>query len=299
MQFDLKALYQKSLLGGIGGLLGWGLMVLLVHVSGEGAMVYVRAMLMGAVIGLALGACLGMYEGLFRDRSGRRLALGALIGAGIGCLAGMIGLPLGQLIDEIGNHLIFRAIGWGVFGALLGLNEGVARRMPQKMLFGAYGGLIGGLVGGSTYESLNDVFRAMGVGHGTAIAWSGAVGLTLLGMFIGLFMGLVEDLLRAAWLLFTTGRFEGQTRTLDAAKAQTTLGRNETADICILGDPAIARHHARIVAGGGQFFLEAVEGEVRVSHDGRAPFTPITRHALQNGDMLQIGSQRARFLAGR
>ncbi len=294
MKIDLLALYQKTLLGGLGGLFGWLLITLFAGFSSESAfLLYVRVALTGGLIGVAIGAACGGWDGLFRDRSPRRLMRGAGIGAVIGLIGGAVGLVIGEVIFGLaGGGLFPRAIGWGIFGAMIGTNEGVSKRMPQKTRFGAFGGLLGGLIGGSTYEFLATGLQGIGLGRDTSIAVGGAVGLVLLGMFIGLLIGLVEDLLRAAWLLFTTGRFEGQTRTLDPAKSETIVGRSELADICILGDPQMATHHARLIPTGGSFVLEAIDGEIQVNQQ------PVTRHTLADGELIQIGSSRARFQLG-
>ncbi len=301
MRIDVLALYQKSLLGGLGGLFGWGLMTVLVHVStGTTVRLYFKDMLTGALIGLALGACTGAWDGLFRARSLRRIAAGARVGAMLGLVGGLVGLVVGELIFSLaGGGLLPRAIGWGLFGALVGANEGVSKRMPQKTLFGAYGGLLGGLIGGSTYESTAGLLQLVGCERNFAIALGGAVGLVLLGLCVGLMVGFVEDLLRTAWLLFTSGRFEGQTRTLDPRKPATLVGRSELADICILADPAVAAEHARLVWADGGFVLEALGGEVRVKHIAGGEFVPVQRHALSPGDLIQIGSSRARYQTGR
>jgi len=148
------------------------------------------------------------------------------------------------------------------------------------------------LIGGSTYEWLFGIVRLL-FERTTAQAVGGAIGLVLLGMFIGGFVGLVEDLLREAWLVFTSGKLEGQTRTLDATQHVFRIGRSDLAEICILGDANLAAKHARIVAEGGQFVIEAVEGKVQISRDGK--WLSITAEPLRNGDLIQIGSSRAQF----
>jgi hypothetical protein len=299
MRIDRLALYQKSLLGGLGGLVGWGLMSLLVRISTETWIgLTLKALFTGALVGLALGALTGAWDGIFRERSARRLLSGIRVGALLGLVGGMIGLVVGEVIFSLaGGGSLPRAIGWAVFGSLVGAHEGISKRMPQKALFGAYGGLLGGLLGGSTYESLAGMFQMVGVPRGLAVALGGAVGLVLLGMFIGLMAGLVEDLFRAAWLLFTAGRFEGQTRTLDPRKGTTTLGRSELSDICLLADPQITAQHARIVYQNGGFAVEAVDGEVNFSRGG-SKFQPVQNQTLQAGDMIQLGASRARFQTG-
>jgi hypothetical protein len=293
MRIDWLALYQKSLLGGLGGLFGWALLAWFAPAS-QG--VYATALVNGALVGLALGGCCGAWDGLFRNRGPRRAVTGAAIGAGVGLAGGVVGLTVGQITyDVAGGGLPPRAVGWALFGAAVGANEGLARRMPSKVLYGSYGGFLGGLVGGSTYEWVSG--RALALfARENALAVGQAVGLVLLGLFVGAFMGLVEDLLRAAWLVFTAGRLEGQTRTLDPKKAATRIGRSETADICILGDRQLAPQHARILCAGGAFVVEAVDGPVLHGQAGR--LTPVARQALAGGDVIQVGASRAQFHVG-
>ncbi len=295
MKVDVVALYQRSLLGGLGGLVGWLLVTLLVPVDSGTVL---RTLMTGALIGLALGACCGAYEGLFRERSPKRVMRGSAVGGGIGLIGGIVGLVIGEFIFAIaGGGLFSRAIGWGVFGGLIGTNEGVSRKMPQKAAFGAYGGFLGGLFGGSTYQFLaTGASRWLGFSRDSGLAIGGAVGLVLLGMFIGCLIGLVEDLLRSAWLLFFSGKYEGQTRTLDPSKRVTTLGRSELTDICLLGDPEIAAEHAKIVVDGGKFVLEPVGGEVLAGAQGK--LQSVQSYSLAPGDFIQIGSVRARFQSG-
>lgn len=300
MKIDWLAMYQKSLLGGLGGLLGWALLALFVAPSGNE---FLDALIRGALVGLPVGAACGIWDGLFRNRSSKRMVIGAAVGAAIGLAGGAAGLLLGQLLSYVGRQvttaagweLMVRALGWGLFGAAVGMGDGIARRMHFQTLAGAYGGFLGGLVGGSTYQWIAD--RAEQIfSRGTAVAVGGAVGLVLLGLFVGAFMGLVEDLLRAAWLVFTSGRLEGQTRTLDPAKAVTRIGRSDGAEICILADPKLAPVHARITATGGRFAIEAVDGQVL--HGSGPKLAPVTQQPLSAGDMIQLGGNRAQFFVG-
>ena len=150
-------------------------------------------------------------------------------------------------------------------------------------------------MGGSTYEWLYGMCRIVLPRH-LSQAVGGAIGLVLLGLFVGAMIGLVEDLLRAAWLLFLNGRLEGQTRTLDPLKQITMIGRSELSEVCIMGDPGISSRHAKIVSEGGEFVLEPVEGQVQLDRAGTR--LPITRELLKTGDVMLIGAQRIRFLTG-
>lgn len=293
MNIDYRGLYQRSLLGGLGGLIGWALITVFGFSSSS---VYLMDLWTGALVGLSMGICSGAWDGIFRTHSARRTIQGAGTGAAIGVLGGMAGLVLGEVIHSIsGGGLIFRALGWAIFGALLGINEGLSRRMTTKMAFGAYGGFLGGLMGGSTYEWLFGICRLI-LPRQLSQAVGGAIGLVILGLFVGAMIGLVEDLLRAAWLLFLNGRLEGQTRTLDRLKQTTVIGRSDQADICILSDPEVLSQHAQIQPEGSQFILQPRDGSVTIDRTGSR--VTVTREVLQHGDVLFIGNQRARFMMG-
>jgi len=297
VKIELRGLCQKSLLGGLGGLIGWALLTVIVWVPSDGGTI-VRAMLTGALIGLSIGGCCGAWEGLFRDQNPERLKRGMIIGSITGLIGGAFGLLTGDIMFQLtGGGLFTRAIGWSVFGAAVGTNEGLAKRMPQKVSFGAFGGLIGGLIGGSMYESLANVLQWLGFSRDIAISVGGSVGLVLLGMCIGCLTGLVEEILRPAWLTFTSGKLEGQTRTLDPKKRATTVGRAELADICLLGDPLIFSKHAEFTNTEGDYSIKRVEGEVTVNRQGASQ--PVTGDfVLETGDLIQIGSVRALFNLG-
>lgn len=291
MTIDRLGLYQRTLLGGLGGLLGWLCVSLFIP---DSTSIWLTAVT-GGVVGLAIGGLCGVWDGLFRERSTVRTLRGGGFGAGLGFVGGMLGLLIGQALynwaDGRGG-LFPLAIGWAFFGAAVGVTEGLQRRMPQKMMFGAFGGLLGGLVGGSIYVLIPNI-----AGRGTGQVVGLAISLVLLGMAIGMLIGLVEDLLRSAWLMFTSGRFEGQTRTLDPGKPATTMGRSELDDICILGDPALVAGHVTFRPGGNTFHLEAGPAEVLAGQAGA--LSPVKTHTLRDGDFLQIGKQRARFVLAK
>ena len=150
-------------------------------------------------------------------------------------------------------------------------------------------------MGGSTYEWLYGICRVV-LPRQLSQAVGGAIGLVILGMFVGAMIGLVEDLLRGAWLQFLNGRLEGQTRTLDPMKRITSIGRSELSDICIMHDAGISSRHANIVTEAGEFILEPVDGEVRIDRGGA--LIQNRREPLKAGDVLLVGAQRARFLMG-
>jgi hypothetical protein len=292
LRIDAAALYQRCVFGALGGLIGWGLLGVIAPSSSSDSL---NAAFNGAIVGLAIGACCGAWDGVFRNRSPRRALIGAAIGAGVGAIGGFVGLAIGQqLYAAAGGGFASRALGWALFGAAVGATEGLARRSPTKIAYGVYGGFLGGLVGGSTYQWVVEK-AGFWFARDNAQAIGGAIGLMLLGMFVGGFIGLVEDLLRSAWLMFTSGRLEGQSRTLDPSRPA-RIGRSDAADICILGDLSMAQQHAQIVCDGGTYFVEAIDGPV---HYGQGPrLAAVQRQQLQPGDIIAFGSARATFHLG-
>ena len=70
------------------------------------------------------------------------------------------------------------------------------------------------------------------------------------------------------------------------------VGRNETADVCVL-DPTCSRHHFRIVRRDGQYHAEALSPNNPTFCDGQRV---MTRQPLEHGALLQAGNTRFQFL---
>jgi hypothetical protein len=291
---DLRQIYFNAVLGGSGGLLGWFVItVVLALVDLSKLNIFVKDALVGLLVGVCIGFAIGSVEGIIAARSLRRLLRGGSYGAVLGALGGVIGLVLGEAIFDVFNGGVWpRALGWAVFGALVGTSDGFALKMPAKIYYGVVGGLLGGLVGGSTYEALVALLRGSS-DRAVALSWGSAIGLIILGACIGALVGLVESLLRKSWLFFITGRLEGQTRTLDSSRPH-TLGSAVSCSIVLPGDPTIKPVHAEIVFEDGSFGVCPRDGKVILRRDGRD--TLVTAHAfLQPGDRLHLGDTRMVF----
>jgi ABC-type multidrug transport system ATPase subunit len=71
------------------------------------------------------------------------------------------------------------------------------------------------------------------------------------------------------------------------------VGRNETADLCVL-DPTCSRHHFRILRVDGEYHVEPLAASNPTFCDGR----PVNgRQPLEHEAVLQAGQSRFRFLA--
>lgn len=256
------------------------------------------------VFGCFLGAALGVVNGMF-SASGAMTQRYVLWGLAIGAASGFLGLYFGQLFfgfaygiadrmsmmaatKPIGFVLqvLARAVGWSLIGLFVGVGQGVPVNSKRAMRHGAIGGVIGGLIGGMMFE-LTRYILPPGTAHTDVIGRG--VGLTATGAAIGFFIGLVETLLKQAWVRVVQGRNEG--REYIISKPRTVIGRNELADISLFGDTNIAPAHAVIEMQAGRHVL----------HDGGAPIgtsvngQPAKMAQLKDGDIIQIGSMRLEF----
>jgi hypothetical protein len=303
MSFDFRRIYLHTVLGALGGLIGWALTIPLAWLQlGSTLGLFLKDALIGALVGLAVGAALGAYDGLFASRSSKRLLKGLLLGGLVGLFGGMLGLILGEVIFLLGGGGVWpRALGWALFGALVGSSQGISQLSSAKMGYGMLGGLLGGLIGGSSYERLSVLLQTF-ISRELGLSVGGAIGLTVLGVFIGGLVGLVEIVLRTAWLRCTRGLLEGQTITLDPRRKEQVLGVADDCDIVVPGDPDVLRHHAAILRKRGSFVIEPRDGPVLVrdARDARArEYGPVDSHPLAHGDRFQLGKTRFTFLSER
>jgi hypothetical protein len=140
--------YFYAVLGAFGGLIGWLISdsLGLSFVSN----VYLSEALVGALVGLSVGLFIGLTEGALTRNPVQAVKAGLFSGL-LGLGAGAIGLPLSEfLFQSVGAGLLGRALGWGVFGLLIGLAEGMVGRTQAWK--GMLGGFIGGAVGGTLLE---------------------------------------------------------------------------------------------------------------------------------------------------
>lgn len=286
-------MYRNAIFGAIGGLVGWALISLTLRFETTGTpQLLLKDALLGALVGLCIGLAIGAADQTSDGWSLRKVPRIGLSGA-IGLGAGMLGLVIGESIFLwAGGGVWPRAVGWAIFGLLLGIGQWPVTRLPSKGIYAGLGGLLGGLIGGATYERLSLVLRGLGAGREIALTVGGAVGLVILGACIGLMIGLVETILRRAWLRFIYGPLEGKTFTLDSRRAAVTLGRSDACDIMLRNDPEASPIHAAIEAKNGEFAVSSRQGAVAL-RSGSATVA-VTTHVLQPGDTVQIG--RSRFV---
>jgi hypothetical protein len=297
MTLDFRRIYTHAVLGALGGLVGWTLTIPLAWFQATGTFrLLLKDALVGALVGLAVGAVIGAYDGLFSSRSFGRLLKGVFLGGLVGTFGGVVGLALGEVIFILGGGGAWpRALGWTFFGLLVGASQGIGQWSLAKVGYGILGGLLGGLVGGSTCERLSALLQMVTHQRELGLSIGGAMGLIILGAAIGGFIGLVEVILRTAWLRFTRGKLEGQTVTLDPRKRVQILGRAPDCAVVIPGDVDVQPHHAAILREDSAFVIEPRDGSVLLR--GLQGYAPVESHALRHRDRIQVGKTRFTFMS--
>lgn len=269
--------YYYALLGAIGGLVGWQVSDLLGLSFASN--LYLSEALVGALIGLSVGLFIGLTEGALTRNPVHALKSGVFSGL-LGLGAGAIGLPLSEfLFQSVGAGVIGRALGWGVFGLLIGLAEGMVGRTQSWK--GMLGGFIGGAFGGILLESVHNWLQDPLTGK--------AAGLVLLGACVGAFISLIAVLLSKAWLEVKSGKLKGTEFMLDKFMNKgfpsIAIGSSPLKSEIVLPDPDIAPQHAMLSGDGMSFNLKDMSLSGTFINNRK-----IERVQLMNGQKIRMGN---------
>jgi hypothetical protein len=241
-------IYYYAILGAMGGLIGWQASNL-VGLS-FWSNLYLSEIVVGGLIGLSIGALIGLSEGLITRNPIQILKSGGLSGM-LGFVGGAIGLPVAEMLFQfLGGDVISRALGWAVFGVLIGAAFGITSGVEAWKP--ALGGGIGGLLGGIALEGIRYQF--------TDPLYGKAIGLTFLGASIGIFIALIVLLLSRAWLEVTSGKMEGSEFILDKFVKKNGpsafIGSSPLKSDIVLPDPDIAPQHALLKGEDSHFTIK-------------------------------------------
>jgi pSer/pThr/pTyr-binding forkhead associated (FHA) protein len=302
----------------LGGLIGWLIVEPIDYLTppGNPSVTYLQQILLGAIIGLFIGTALGLAEAI-SGLSPRDAVKSIVLGAAIGAAGGAMGLIFGNAFygplhqasvnmdapsmasdgtivsggtSVLGfiTEMIGRTIGWAFFGTFLGVTQGLSVQSNKKMVNGAIGGFIGGFVGGFIFAILN----SMNDGHVMSIpvAFMRMIGFTVVGAAIGLFIGLIEELTKQAWLIKLVGKNEG--KEIMIFKPQTIGGRDELIDIPIFGDPDVEPRHFVIKADQRRHLIQDLNTSSGTFVNGQKIQQP---QLLKDGDVIQVGMTKLKF----
>ena len=269
--------YYYALLGALGGLVGWQVSDLL-GLSFTSNL-YLSEMVVGALVGLSVGLFIGLTEGALTRNPVQAFKSGMFSGL-LGLGAGAVGLPLSEfLFQSVGAGILGRALGWGVFGLLIGLAEGIVGK--SQIWKGMLGGFLGGALGGVLLESVHSWLQDPLTGK--------AAGLVLLGASVGAFISLIVVLLSKAWLEVTSGKLKGTEFILDkfmrAGGPAIAIGSSPLKAEIVLPDPDIAPQHAMLTGNGIQFALKDMSLSGTFINNKR-----VERTSLANGQKIRMGN---------
>jgi FHA domain len=293
-----RFVYWCALCGGWAALAGWAVGRRLAGddpLGGAG----IKGLCLGTLIALGLGVVDAVW--VYSLRQVRQAAPRVLACVAVGSVGGLSGGVVGQLLYERHNLAVLLVLGWALTGLMVGVAVGAfdfvrfwvreedVRGAVRKVLRGILGGLVGGLLGGFLYCGLRGAWG--GVFPDRADLWSpSATGFVALGLCIGLAIGVAQVVLKQAWLRVEAGFRRGREMPLD--RPELTIGRAESCDLGLFGDPTVERLHARIVRQGGRYLLaDAGTAGGTYVNDVRV-LQPVP---LRSGDLIRLGNALVRF----
>lgn len=239
--------------------------------------------------GLVLGAVIAGWDAAYNgtlSKLGPRLALSMLyivpVAVGGSWVANKVFEELGKSATGLSDLHFPRGVAWAVFGALLGLAIGASTKVVQRALQGAAGGLVGGFIGGFVFDFIQ-------LGDQTNGILNRIIGLTITGVAIAVSISLIEVATRQHWLEIVSGGMAGKQFIL--YHDRTTVGSSPTCDVTLIKDPSMAPQHLQLVRQGQSLEARPVDPGFIVSVNG----SPISRHQLNDSDLVQIGSTVLRY----
>ena len=282
-----------ALIGGLCSYAGWATGL---SITEEG---FLRAAFKGLFAGTFIGAGLSLLDSIWNGRSIFFTFCRTLIAAIFAGLGGFLGGLIGEFLFNIHSSLIIA--GWLFTGLLIGIaisafeliislrNNQTRTSAISKALKCMIGGGIGGLMGGGIFYS---VLLLWVIWFGPGIFWTpAAIGFSVLGICIGLFIGLAQVLIKEAWVRVENGRWQG--KELILANTVSVIGRKEGCEIALFGDRNLAPEHACIRKRENGFYLADLN-----SPDG----TYLNKKRmgeetlLHSEDIIQAGATKLKFL---
>ncbi len=254
-----------------------------------------------AMIGLFIGAA----EGIITRNPLRALISGA-VGLGVGFVGSLImmipagiifnimsglavtynNLKEGEIPHGFGLFLFMtgRSLAWGVIAIPSGLGQGIALRERKVVWNGILGAVLGGLLGGLIFDPIDFALSKQ-----NDAGLSRAVGVAVIGAMVGVFIGLVEQWTKTAWLLMKAGPLAGKQFVM--YRQSTVIGSSPKADIYLFKDDAIEPRHALIHNRGGRYEIEDCGSEDGTYING----IPVKKQMLKAGDQIVMGKTVLEF----
>ena len=308
--------------GTAGGAIGWFMQESLINynslirpsaIPGQPPVLYAMTSLqvitlmacVGGITGLLLGAVDGLVIG---DR--KKAILAGIVGFFGGTILGLVGYRVGSAIFNglggtdgttavsFAQNVVARGFGWAPMGLGVGAGAALSTMSSKRIGQGAAGGFLGGFFGGIVFN-----FASLLLVEGTITASNRpvdvgapgrAIGFTAIGALTGLFIGLVQELTKDAWVKVLAGRNEGKDFQLE--RTVNIMGRDERCSVPLFGDSSVGIQHAAIQ-------LDPKTGRRSLQDAGTPAGTAVNgqqlpaggQTLLQDGDIIQIGQHQILF----
>ncbi len=311
----LNPIFYTAVAGMIGALVAWAIIEPLIDKTGargrgeSGVGLILLLPLASAFVGMGTG----LIEGVMSRNFIKAFRCGG-IGLGVGVLWGAVGMFIAgfiyQFLQAIGwsmfggswrpdpdnpmnipsgllfMQIVARSLAWTVVAAGMGVGRGVAEWSKKLILNGVVGGLIGGFIGGLLFDPIGLALKSIMPHTG---APSRAIGLACIGMMVGVFIGLVENLSKDAWFIMKTGPLRGKQFVI--YNNPMVIGSSPKCDIYIFKDAAIEPKHAEVYQVGSKFEIRDCRSAQGVYVDNKK----VDRKTLEKGDIVVIGESVLEF----
>ena len=306
--FYLSPVFYYSLAAMIGALAAWGLLEPFYTDGEQGSGIpFISDYLMFGPVAAAIGLAVGVAYGLSNGNLSKAAYCG-LLGIGVGLGATIVTTVVADILFGLTSQVAValylqnhrmpggseefkptgvsfwilmsgRGLAWAIVAAGGGLSLGIATKSRKLLLNGLAGGMIGGLLGGLCFDPIHRFV----LDWGSEAALSRGVGMGAVGLLVGFFIGLFENLSKDAWLLMLRGPLSGKQFVI--FKSPMMVGSTPKSDIYLFKDPAIEPHHASIVKSGSRYMIRDEGSESGTFVNGKR----VDRYVLQPNDVVSIG----------
>ena len=296
---DRRELWFKAMAGLAGGVIGWVPVEIVNHGRslGEPATFWMFAAdtLTTALLGAMIGGLILAAEGKTLEvtpQMKHRFWRGFVICFGLAVIASLIAdRVFTELLTKagitasgassVGYLILARTTAWTLIGLMLGVGVGLAAFSMENIVKGAIGGAIGGFAGGILFDVIGEMSQ-------TGLA-SRLIGFAGIGLAIGLFIGLVQELTKMAWVTVEAGRLRGRQYRFEGATAM--IGRAEENTVGLFGDAGVQPRHAVIERKGNSYTLRNLAVAQGTTVNGNRVETV----ELHDGDRIGISNYEMIF----
>lgn len=312
----MNPIFYTAIAGLTGAFIAWACLEPFVTKAGSTEERGAGLLLMLVGVPSLIGLFVGLIEGIMSRNFSKAMRCGG-IGLGIGLVWGIVGTIIGGMAmnlvkaftlpfflsnapkpdpsDPLGfmtPGILFilvsaRAMAWTIVGAGMGVGPGIALKSKKLFLNGIVGGLLGGFLGGLLFDPIG--FALIKLGYTDSGSVSRVIGFCIIGLMVGVFIGLVENLTKDAWLVMKTGPLRGKQFVI--YHNPTIIGSSPKCDVYIFKDPAVEPNHAELRQIGSKFEIV----------DNRSPqgvfvnSQKIAKKILEKGDIIIIGESLLEF----